>query len=86
MVAALEDERLQIASRLRYVSALVGELQAFRRQVTGAGRTAYGVETGAHDDLVIAVALAVWWGERRIELAKSSLLVNSNEYLRRNAK
>ena len=42
----------------------MGELRAFRRQVTGAGRAAYGAETGAHDDLVVAVALAVWWGER----------------------
>ncbi len=29
--------------------------------ITGAGRAAYGAETGAHDDLVVAVALAVWW-------------------------
>ncbi len=60
LVTALENERLQIASSLRYAAALVGELQAFRLQVTGAGRAAYGAETGAHDDLVVAVALAVW--------------------------
>ncbi len=59
LVVALENDRLQIASGLRYAAALVGELQAFRRQVTGAGRAAYGAETGAHDDLVVAVALAV---------------------------
>ncbi len=64
LVIALENERLQIASSLRYATALVGELQAFRRQVTGAGRAAYGAETGAHDDLVVAVALGVWWGGR----------------------
>ncbi len=62
LVVALENDQLQIASGLRYAAALVGELQAFRRQVTGAGRAAYGAETGAHDDLVVAVALAVWWG------------------------
>jgi hypothetical protein len=60
-----------LAAGLRYAAAMVGELQAFRRQVTEAGRTAYGAETGAHDDLVIAVALAVWWGESRAEFARS---------------
>ena len=64
LVAALENDRLQIAAGLRAAAALVGELQAFRRQVTGAGRAAYGAETGAHDDLVVAVALAVWWAEQ----------------------
>ncbi len=67
LVAALENDRLKIASGLRYAAALVGELQSFRRQVTGAGRAAYGAETGAHDDLVVAVALAVWESARRSE-------------------
>ena len=71
LVAAVENDRLQIASGLRYAAALVGELQAFRRQVTGAGRAAYGAETGPHDDLVVAVALAVWWGEKWAEFARS---------------
>ncbi len=62
LVAAIEHDRLQIASGLRNAAALVGELQAFRRHVTGAGRAAYWAETGAHDDLVVALALAVWWG------------------------
>ncbi len=30
----------------------MGELQAFH-QVTGAGRAAYGAETGVYDDLVV---------------------------------
>ena len=44
---------------------VLGELEAFRRKVTGAGRAAYGATAGAHDDLVIAVALAVWWAAHR---------------------
>ena len=71
LVAELENDRLQIASGLRYAAALVGELGAFRRRVTGAGRAAYGAKTGAHDDLVVAVALAVWWGEKWAEFARS---------------
>ena len=29
--------------------------------IVGVGRDAYGATAGAYDDLVIAVALAVWW-------------------------
>ncbi len=61
LVAAFEGNRLKVAAGLRYAKALTGELQAFQRKVTGAGRAAYGATAGAHDDLVIAVALAVWW-------------------------
>ena len=65
LVVAFESDRLRIANCLSYATALKGELQAFQRKVTGAGRDAYGATSGAHDDLVIAVALAVWWMERR---------------------
>ena len=61
LVVAFEGDRLKIAADLRYAKALMGELQAYRRKITGAGRAAYGATAGAHDDLVIAVALAVWW-------------------------
>ena len=63
LVQAFEGDRLKIAAGLRYAKVLTGELQAFQRKVTGAGRAAYGATAGAHDDLVIAVALAVWWAD-----------------------
>ena len=65
LVVAFEGDRLKVAAGLRYAKALTGELEAFRRKVTGAGRAAYGAAGGAHDDLVIAVALAVWWAAQR---------------------
>ncbi len=61
LVVVFEGGRLKVAAGLRYAKALSGELQAFQRKVTGAGRADYGATAGAHDDLVIAVALAVWW-------------------------
>jgi len=63
LVVSFEGDRLRIAARLRYATALRDELQAFQRKVTGAGRGVYGATAGAHDDLVIAVALAAWWME-----------------------
>ncbi len=60
LVAALEAGRLKVAKSLKEGEALVRELRAFRRQVSAKGHDTYeGV--GAHDDLVIAAALAVWW-------------------------
>ena len=39
-----------------------GELQEFRVRLTAKGRDTYAARSGEHDDLVIAVALAVWFG------------------------
>ncbi len=40
----------------------MGELQAFQVRLTAKGRDTYAGRSGAHDDLVmaVAVALAVW--------------------------
>ncbi len=42
-----------------------GKLQAFKVRFTAAGGDTYAARSGEHDDLVMAVALAVWfWGAR----------------------
>jgi hypothetical protein len=41
------------------------ELKDFRRHVTTAGRATYQARTGRHDDLVLAVAIALWWATER---------------------
>ncbi len=45
---------------LREAQSLVRELQDFRVTITEAANDTYGGRTGAHDDLVLAVALACW--------------------------
>jgi hypothetical protein len=57
----LEDGTLRIARRMRDVGALVRELVDVK--VTGSRIGAEGA--GQHDDLVIAVALAVWKGRQK---------------------
>jgi hypothetical protein len=43
---------------------LVQELLGFEVRITSAGDDTYGAwHAGANDDLVLAVALACWWGE-----------------------
>jgi hypothetical protein len=66
---ALQTSRLKIAAGLPDTQVLVQELQNFRVKISLAGHDSYGAgageewRVGAHDDLVLAVAIALWVGE-----------------------
>ena len=56
-----ERKELQIASRLREAATFAGELMSMRIKVSVAGHDSYAAaRESAHDDLVLAVALACW--------------------------
>lgn len=59
--ARLHTGELGFAKGLRDAGALADELKDFRRKVSDAGRATYAARTGAHDDLVLAVAIALWF-------------------------
>lgn len=65
----LESNRLRIASKLPEAPALKAELENFRAKITLSGHDTYGAgggeewRDGAHDDLVLAVAIGCWLGE-----------------------
>jgi hypothetical protein len=59
----LQGERLDIAPHSER-EALLAEMQNFRVSVTEAANDTYGGRSGTHDDMVLAVALAAWIGER----------------------
>ena len=52
--------RLKVAKGLPDGKALVRELLDFKREITTRGNAMFGGDR-EHDDLVIALALAVWW-------------------------
>ena len=58
--ALLHDGRLKIHKGLPDAPALVAELQEFRAEVTDSGYWKFGARSGKHDDLVLAVAIALW--------------------------
>lgn len=62
----LQGDRLGIASSLPEASVLTAEMLAFKVKVSAAGHDSYGNDwrENPHDDLVLAVALAAWAGER----------------------
>ena len=61
----LQQERLHVAQGLPEAATLVPELLDFRVKLSDAGHDSYAAwREGSHDDLVLAVALAVWRAER----------------------
>jgi len=60
----LHTGELRIAAALGDAGALRDELQDFQRKVSEAGRATYAARTGTHDDLVLSVAIALWFATR----------------------
>lgn len=71
MQVLLQSERLKIASSLKEAATLTAELLAFKVSISLKGYDSYGNDAGPwrenpHDDLVLAVALACWYGEQPV--------------------
>lgn len=64
LVALAEGGRLTIAPAIPFAEELREELRAFRATVTEHGNLQYAAGSGASDDLVCALAMAVWYLER----------------------
>ncbi len=66
---ALQSERLKIASELPEAATLVREMQNFHVKINiETAHDSYGAwREGTHDDLILAVALALWTGVHRGE-------------------
>jgi hypothetical protein len=65
IVALFDAKRLFLAKRGHETDAMIEELQNYEIHVSDEGRDQYGAKTGAHDDLVTALALSVWLGEQQ---------------------
>jgi Terminase RNaseH-like domain len=61
-----EQRRLHIAESMRDTEALLDELLAYRRTTTERGMDTYSAASGRHDDLVLALSLALWLAENRL--------------------
>ncbi len=59
--ALLQSERLKIAAGLPEAQTLVDELLAFQVTISEAAHDSYAGRQGAHDDLVLATAMACWY-------------------------
>lgn len=60
----LQAELVKIGTAVPHAERLKGELREFRVSITRARNEVFGAEASQHDDLVFAVMLACWLGER----------------------
>lgn len=67
----LQTKRLEVAAGLPLAQTLQQEMLAFKVEISKSGHDAYGNDwrENPHDDLVLAVSLAGWVGERVPRLA-----------------
>lgn len=83
----LQSKRLQIIDSLPLAGVLRDELGNFRAKISLSGHDSYGAgedwRQGNHDDLILAVALAVWYGERQNWPARSRSQALLDEVMRR---
>jgi threonine dehydrogenase-like Zn-dependent dehydrogenase len=64
----IQTHRLQVARMLSMASVLVKELETFRVKITiSANETFESWRERDHDDLVLAVAMAAWVGDRGLQ-------------------
>ena len=70
--ALLHEGRLQIQKDLPDAQALVRELQEFRVEFTAGGNLTFNARSGAHDDLVLALALAAWRANTRLTRTRAA--------------
>jgi hypothetical protein len=61
----LEQRRLRIAEEMDHTEALIEELLTYRRITSEHGTETYSAPSGRHDDLVIALSLALWLTQNR---------------------
>jgi hypothetical protein len=73
--ARLHTGELRIAAALSDASALQDELKDFQRKVSEAGRATYNARVGAHDDLILAVAIALWFATNMPTWSVEELLI-----------
>ena len=64
LIAKIDCGELTAAEGLPDRAAFEDELLSFRRKTAATGRVSFDAESGKHDDLLIAVSLAVWYASR----------------------
>jgi hypothetical protein len=67
LAVLLQSGRLKVAPDLSEGETFVSELSNFKVKISAAGHDSYNAwRESIHDDLVLSVALAAWFGERKV--------------------
>lgn len=77
---ALQEGCFRVAKALPDAETLVREARNFQWKVSKAGNDLYGAwREGQHDDLLLAAAVAVWWGQRTARRPRAGGVNGSRE-------
>ena len=61
----MQTRRLKVAANIKYKDQLIKEMQNFKLKMTKSGNDTYEALTQSiHDDLVMCVAMPIWYAER----------------------
>lgn len=77
----LQNGRLKVSRRLALEPVLSREMTNFRAKISSeTAHDSYSAwRDSEHDDLVLAVALAAWWGERHREMSNGLIATGSTK-------
>jgi hypothetical protein len=65
LIVAFQEGRLKLSAGIPAIAELEHELLNFKARISATGHDTYDAwRESIHDDLVLATALAIWWGER----------------------
>jgi hypothetical protein len=64
-LGAFDAGKVQVNPGLPMWPQLEKEMLSFRAEMSAQGHAKFEAEQGEHDDMLFALALAVWWGESR---------------------
>lgn len=59
--SAMHTRELQVPEGIEEQETLKSELQDFQRHITASGRATWSARSGAHDDIVLACAIGIWF-------------------------
>lgn len=73
--ARMHSGELKIAADLMESTALKEELRDFGRKVSESGRVTYNARSGAHDDLILAICIALFIATNRPTTIRQALVI-----------
>jgi hypothetical protein len=64
----LQNGVLQFDQKVPFTDVMKREIQDFREKITAAGNVTYNAREGAHDDLLLSLAMAAYMGDQLLKL------------------
>jgi len=74
----MQNNRLKIASDLPLLADLNREFLGFKVKIAANGRDSYSAVSGLHDDIIMSIGIALWYGENRNKSGSNVRIIGGN--------